>query len=121
MAKPAVILAHDRTMSDVAFERLLSPECEIVTKVGDGRALVAAVQPHLPDLAVRDGKWKLLCEYDGSRAELYDLLADPAEKNNVAAAQPAEVRRLTAAVLEWHRAMPADNGATYRPGEGKKK
>ena len=74
-----------------------------------------------PDLAMRDGRWKLLCEYDGSRAELYDLLADPAEKNNVAAAQPAEVKRLTAAVLEWHRAMPADNGATYRPAAGKKK
>ena len=27
----------------------------------------------LPDLAVRDGKWKLLCNYDGSQVQLYDL------------------------------------------------
>ena len=80
---------------------------------------------NLPDLAVRDGRWKLLCEYDGSAAELYDLTADPAEKNNLAAAQPAETTRLTAAVLAWHRAMPPDNGATYvapaGAGKGKKK
>lgn len=76
---------------------------------------------NLPDLAVREGRWKLLCEYDGSGAELYDLNADPAEKTDVAAAHPIEVRRLTAAVLDWHRSMPPDNGATYRPVGGKKK
>jgi len=27
----------------------------------------------LPDLAVRDGKWKLFCDYDGSSPELYNL------------------------------------------------
>ena len=69
----------------------------------------------LPDLAVRDGRWKLLCAYDGTAPELYDLAADSVEKNNLAAAHAAEVSRLTAAVLALHRSMPADNGATYRP------
>ena len=27
----------------------------------------------LPDLAIRNGRWKLLCEYDGSSPLLYDL------------------------------------------------
>jgi arylsulfatase A-like enzyme len=27
----------------------------------------------LPDLAIRSGKWKLLCEYDGSDALLYTI------------------------------------------------
>jgi len=84
------------------------------------RGSFASVE-NLPDLAVRDGRWKLLCEYDGTRAELYDLVADPAEKNNLAAAQPAEAKRLTAAALAWHRSMPPDDGATYRPPAGKKK
>ena len=69
----------------------------------------------LPDLAVRDGRWKLLCAYDGSAAELYDLAADPTEKTNLAAAHAAEAARLAAAAVAWHRSMPADNGATYRP------
>lgn len=70
---------------------------------------------HLPDLAVRDGRWKLLCTYDGSSPQLYDLNADPSEKNNLAAAQATETARLTAAVVAWHRSLPADNGATYHP------
>ena len=79
----------------------------------------------LPDLAVRDGRWKLLCAYDGAAPELYDLTADPAESRNLAATQPIEVSRLTAAVLAWHRSMPPDLGATYvpppaAPGKAKK-
>jgi uncharacterized sulfatase len=65
----------------------------------------------LPDLAVRDGNWKLLCEYDGSQAELYDLTADPGETSNVASLHPQLVQRLSAAVTEWHAAMPPDVGS----------
>lgn len=56
----------------------------------------------LPDLAVRDGKWKLLCDYDGGRPELYDLSTDPGEATNLAADQPAHVLDLTDAVLRWY-------------------
>jgi uncharacterized sulfatase len=69
---------------------------------------------------VRDGRWKLLCTYEGYSPQLYDLDADPAEKNNLAATQPAVVAQLTAAVVAWHRALPPDNGATYRPPLTKK-
>jgi len=75
---------------------------------------------NLPDLAVRDGRWKLLCAYDGSSPQLYDLDADPSESNNLAADQASESARLTAAVAAWHQSMPADNGATYQPPEKKK-
>ena len=68
----------------------------------------------LPDLAVREGWWKLLCEYDGSQPELYDLSADPGETENLAATRIEHVARLTASVLEWHASMPPDNGAAYR-------
>lgn len=70
--------------------------------------------PNLPDLAVRDGHWKLLCNYDGGSPQLYDLSADPAEMKDLAAAQPAEVSRLSTAVVAWHRSLPADSGASYR-------
>jgi uncharacterized sulfatase len=66
--------------------------------------------PVQPDLAVRAGDWKLLCDYDGSKPELYDLARDRGETTNLAAQEPEIVRRLTAAALAWHRSMPPDNG-----------
>ena len=68
----------------------------------------------LPDLAVRDGNWKLLCEYDGSDAELYDLAKDRGETNDLASAHPEIVSRLKSQLLDWHGSMPSDNGATFR-------
>src|SRR5262245_15737712 len=67
MVKPRVILADDHTMLVEAFEKLLSPECEIVAKVADGRALVAAVQTHHPDLVVLDVAMPLLNGLDAAR------------------------------------------------------
>ena len=67
----------------------------------------------LPDLAVRDGKWKYLCEYDGSQPELYDLAADRGESRNLADRHPELVGNLTKALVAWHESMPPDNGATY--------
>lgn len=71
----------------------------------------------LPDLAIREGRWKLLCDYDGSNPQLYDLLADRGETINLArgasiSAEHADtIERLTQQVLAWHRSVPADKGA----------
>lgn len=64
----------------------------------------------LPDLAVRDGDWKLLCDFDGSKPELYHLATDPGEATNLAAKHPELVARLTRAVIAWNATMPQDNG-----------
>jgi arylsulfatase A-like enzyme len=75
------------------------------------------VEGNLPDLAVRAGKWKLLCEYDGSQPQLYDLRRDWAETSNVAVKHPNLVDRLTSAVLAWHSSMPAAKKETARYSE----
>ena len=64
----------------------------------------------LPDLAVRSGKWKFLCEYDGSEPELYNMENDRGESTNVAASEPKAVSHLMKSAIEWHKSMPADNG-----------
>jgi arylsulfatase A-like enzyme len=67
-------------------------------------------EANLPDLAVRAGPWKLLCEYDGSEAQLYDLENDRGETKNLATQHPQRVRRLTSRVCAWHQSMPPDKG-----------
>ncbi|MCA9138751.1 MAG: sulfatase-like hydrolase/transferase, partial [Planctomycetales bacterium] len=69
---------------------------------------------NLPDLAMRSGKWKLLCEYDGSEAELYDMETDRGETTNVADGHPDLVTELKNQLTAWHQSMPPDNGATYK-------
>jgi arylsulfatase A-like enzyme len=64
----------------------------------------------LPDLAAREGNWKLLCNYDGSQAELYDLSKDLGETTDLAEQYPRVAKELTAAVVRWHEALPADQG-----------
>lgn len=61
---------------------------------------------NLPDLAVRHGRWKLLCDYDGSNQQLYDLVEDPGETKNLAATLRAVSKELTAAVTDWFKSMP---------------
>ena len=73
----------------------------------------------LPDLAIREGKWKLLCEYDGSQSELYNLESNRSEGRNVAFAHPEIVKTLTQKVLTWHASMPPDLGETYQARRGR--
>lgn len=68
----------------------------------------------LPDLAVRDGKWKFLCEHDGADAMLFDLDHDPAESTNIASQHGEVVARLTKLAMDWDQSMPKDKGATFR-------
>jgi DNA-binding NarL/FixJ family response regulator len=67
MSKPRVIIADDHTMLVEAFEKLLSPECEVVAKVADGRALLTAVNELKPDVVVLDLSMPLLNGLDAAR------------------------------------------------------
>jgi DNA-binding NarL/FixJ family response regulator len=67
MAKPRVIIADDHTLLVEAFEKLLAPECDVVAKVADGRALVEAVKKLRPDVVVLDLAMPLLNGLDAAR------------------------------------------------------
>ena len=64
----------------------------------------------LPDLAMRDGPRKLLCEYDGSNPQLYDLQRDRGETTNLAEQHPEVVTNMTDTLVGWHKSLPPDNG-----------
>ncbi len=61
---------------------------------------------NLPDLAVRQGDWKLLCDVDGSREQLYNLKSDRGETKNRVVNEPQIAADLKQKLLDWYHAMP---------------
>ncbi len=59
-----------------------------------------------PNVAVRDGGWKLLINADGTGAELYDLAADRNETHNLASEKEEIASRLRASALAWRKSLP---------------
>ncbi len=59
-----------------------------------------------PQLAVRKGKWKLLCDPDGTKVELYDLNTDPQERKNVFGKYPEISEKLKTILLTWKLIIP---------------
>ena len=54
MRRPRVLLADDHPMMLEGLKKLLEPSCDVVGRVTDGRALLAAVERLRPDLVVTD-------------------------------------------------------------------
>jgi len=59
-----------------------------------------------PILSMRDGDWKLLMNPDRSRVELYRIVDDPMELQNVAAGHPEVAARMSAQALAWQKGLP---------------
>ena len=66
------------------------------------------LQEDNPDLAVREGRWKFLVNYDGSDPQLYHLSKDPGETLNVAGNFPEIVKDLHAKLRKWNNTLPKD-------------
>ncbi len=60
-----------------------------------------------PNLAIRDGRWKLLINDDGSSVELYDFDDDTTEEINVADQYKNVAGRLSQQVLAWRKSLPS--------------
>lgn len=61
---------------------------------------------HSPELAIRDGDWKLLLNPDRSRVELYEMTKDLTQLDNVAEHHPDIVDRLATQVISWSKTLP---------------
>jgi arylsulfatase A-like enzyme len=59
-----------------------------------------------PNLAIRDGRWKLLLNADGTQLELYDFDASTDERRNLAGEHPKIAERLSRMLLDWRRSLP---------------
>ena len=63
-----------------------------------------------PALAVREGKRKLLINYDRTTTQLYDLQIDQSEIRNVASEHSDVTARLTELIFRWNSELPGDAG-----------
>lgn len=67
-----------------------------------------------PDLAVRDGDWKLVTTFDGQKVELHNLKSNRSEDiaRDQSKDHPEIVARLTKQALDWNATLPtkADPG-----------
>jgi hypothetical protein len=63
-----------------------------------------------PNLAVREGPWKLLLTADGSGMELYDVIKDRSEEHDLAASEPELAKRLAGSAIRWWQSLPIANG-----------
>jgi len=59
-----------------------------------------------PNTAIREGKWKLLVNGDGSDVLLYDLEDNPRENINVSSLYPKITEELKQKALEWRKTLP---------------
>ena len=59
-----------------------------------------------PNVAIRQGDWKLLVNAGGTGTELYNLAADPNETNNLATTESALAKKLKRAALDWRHSLP---------------
>jgi arylsulfatase A-like enzyme len=59
-----------------------------------------------PNVAMRDGDYKLLLNADGSGAELYRVTTDPNETKDLARSLPDVAGRMKASALQWRKSMP---------------
>jgi arylsulfatase A-like enzyme len=68
-----------------------------------------------PSGAVREGKWKVIEQYDDGRTELFDLSTDPGEARDLATAEPARAAALRARLRDWRKSVGAQEN-TPNPG-----
>lgn len=52
--RPSIVLAEDNSLMSARLQLLLAPDCELLTVVADGNALIKAVRQCRPDVIVTD-------------------------------------------------------------------
>ncbi len=64
-----------------------------------------------PRLAVREGDWKLLTTYDGSKQVLYNIQENRKEVNDLSSSNPEKVKELFKLVTDWKASLPKEPSA----------
>jgi arylsulfatase A-like enzyme len=105
VAMPAGHVSDGEDVSDILFGQSRARKAPLMW---EWRFNIAGhVWNRSPQLAIRDGDWKLLLNPDRTRIELYDLPRDRLQANNVAEKNAEIVTRLSEKVLAWQATLPS--------------
>jgi len=74
-----------------------------------------AYQTRSPNIAMLEGDWKMLINYDGSRPELYNLKEDVFETVNLAEKDPERAKRMGDACIAWYKASFRQHAGELQP------
>ncbi len=92
---------------DVSDVLLGSPRPRRGPLFWEWRAGVAGDQSYLsPGVAIRDGSYKLHVNPEGGDVELYDVVGDPGETEDLAEREPERTAELVERALAWHHTLP---------------
>ncbi|MFC1764378.1 sulfatase [Planctomycetota bacterium] len=80
-------------------------------KMGGAWPAPKSMPYHWVSYAVVDQQWKLVTNSDFSYVELYDIVGDPYEKNDLKKEQPEVVQQLMKKLAKWKDSLPAKPGA----------
>ncbi len=106
---------HDgQAMNEALLGEPIQRKTPIFWQYGDPYARLRPGNPDFvsPSLAVRDGKWKLLINSDGSDAQLYDLAIDRQEATNLLQKYPEKAAELWKKIQQWAHSV----GVETTPG-----
>jgi len=67
-----------------------------------------------PNLAIREGDWKLLINADSTEAQLYNVKNDPGERENLIEENKSVAESLAKKVIEWRKSMPVEIPQTFK-------
>jgi arylsulfatase A-like enzyme len=72
-----------------------------------------------PCSIIRQGRWKLHEYFEDGELELYDLIADPGEKNNLVRTRPEKANQLHEQLMAWRQStgapVPTEANPNYDP------
>ncbi|MFU7557419.1 sulfatase [Roseiconus sp. JC912] len=102
-------------MSKAFFGEPIQRESPIFWEYGVHGSILPGNEKHVsPDLAMRDGPWKLLMNVDGSEGKLFNLKADMGETTNVIDQHPDVAAEMRQKLNDWWGEM-----AAYYPSQAK--
>ena len=65
-----------------------------------------SAEENWPEFGMREGRWGLLWNSSEKRVELFDLIADRAQQNNLAKRYPDRTANMVAAIRTWVSTLP---------------